>query len=197
MIDVVIPDDNEEEFIEIAEKLGYKGIYFLYNLNDYLNQNKKIKKDKIKIYTGVLADDRNISKIKNKLKDSKTFVAVKSSSNDRDVIEKSKVDVVFSFEGSTRKDFIHQRAAGLNHILCKLANENNVIIGFSLSSILNAENKDVILGRVKQNIKICRKFKVKTLVASFATKPFEMRSAHDIKSLFESLGLKNPGFLKV
>jgi RNase P/RNase MRP subunit p30 len=84
----------------------------------------------------------------------------------------------------------------LNHILCKSAKESNVTIGFSLSSILNAKNEHVALGRMMQNIKMCRKFRVKTIIASFAQKPFDMRSVHDLRSLFEILGCKNPAFLK-
>jgi len=192
MIDIVIPNKNEEEFILMAEKLGYSGLCFLYNFEDYIN-DKKFNKNKIKVYNGVLAGNKDM----NKIKDKKVFVAVKSSNNDRDVIEKSKANIIFSFEDNTRKDFIHQRASGLNHILCKLVKENNVMIGFSLNLILNAENKAKVIGRMAQNIKLCNKFKVKTIIASFAMKPFEMRSTHDMISLFESLGLKTPEFLEL
>lgn len=198
MIDIVIPNNNEEEFIQMAEKLGYAGLCFLYDFNGYSNNKKEFKNTnpKITIYTGILADNRNINKIKTKLKDEKIFVAVKSSNNDREIIEKSKADIIFSFEETSRKDFIHQRASGLNHILCKLAKENNVAIGFSLSLILNAENKHLVLGRIKQNIRLCKKFKVRTVIASFAEKPYDMRSMRDLISLFKVLGLEKPEFLK-
>ncbi len=193
MMDIVIPNNNEDEFIVIAEKLGYKTLYFLYSFDDYLGKKEKFeaKDGKIKIKTGILVDTKNIFKIKNKFKDEEVFVAIKSSDNDRDIIEKSRVNMIFSFEDNNKRDFIHQRASGLNHILCRLAKENNIVIGFSLNSILNAENKHVILGRMMQNIKLCNKFKVKTAIASFAMKPFEMRSMHDLLSLFEILGGKN------
>lgn len=197
MIDIVIPYNNEKEFISIAEKLGYKGLCFLYDFSTYLIKKEKIneiKDNKIKIHRGILANNKNIHKIKNKLKDENIFVAIKSDINDREIIEGSKADIIFSFENDTKRDFIHQRASGLNHILCRLAKENDVIIGFSLNSILNTEKKGVILGRIMQNIKLCRKFKVKTIMASFAESPFEMRSVHDIKSLFELLGGKDITF---
>jgi RNase P/RNase MRP subunit p30 len=197
MIDIVIPTNNEEEFIAMAEKLGYTGLCFLYNLDEYLNIKREFQtKHKIKTSLGILANGRDINKVKIRLKGKKIFTAIKSSDIDRQIIEGSKADMVFSFEESTRKDFIHQRASGLNHILCKLARENNVIIGFSVNSILNAENKHIILGRITQNIQICKKFKVKNIIASFARNPFEMRSVHDLISLFEIIGLKNPSFLK-
>ena len=196
MIDIAIPKNNEEDFVAIAEKLGYKGLCFLYNYNDYLNKQKNFETKKIKIYRGVLAENKNINKIKSKPKNEKVFVVVRSSSDDRKIIEGSKAHMIFSFEDNIKRDFIHQRASGLNHILCKLANENNIIMGFSLSSILNTENKHVILGRIVQNIKMCRKFKVKTAIASFAKNPYEMKSTHDLSSLFYILGFKNPFFLR-
>src|SRR3989338_10317532 len=125
MIDITIPNNNEEEFITIAEKLGYRGLCFLYDFNSYSNkQEKSGKNEKIKIYTGVLADSKNIYKIKSKLKNERVFVAVRSSDNDRETIKQAKADMVFSFEDNAQKDFIHHRASGLNHILCKLAKEN-------------------------------------------------------------------------
>ena len=193
-----MPQNNEEQLIAMAERLGYTALCFLYSPDEYINKPQKTKDfgEKIKICFGVLADSKNIGGIKGKLKGEKIFIAVKSSGNDRQIIEGAKPDMVFSFEESPRKDFIHHRASGLNHILCKLAKEKKVAIGFSLSLILNDKNRHVILGRMMQNIMLCEKFKLKTMIASFAQEPYEMRSVHDIKSLFEILGGKNMHFSK-
>ncbi|MCH8067565.1 MAG: hypothetical protein IIC69_03200 [Nanoarchaeota archaeon] len=133
MIDIVIPHNNEEEFISIAEKLGYSGLFFLYNLNDYLDKYQKLKTQntKIKIHTGIVVDNKEIHKVKSGIRNENVFIVVKSSTNDKEAIEKLKPDVIFSFEGSIKKDFIHQRASGLNHILCKAAKDKGVMIGFS------------------------------------------------------------------
>ena len=184
MIDIVIPHNNEEEFISIACKLGFKGICFLYNFDN----EKKFESDKIKVYTGIIADKGKINR-----HDKKTFVAAKSSDKDREVIEKSKADLIFDLEENPRRDAMHQRISGLNHILCRLAHENNVSVGLSLSSVLNSEKKPVIIGRMMQNIRLCRKFKAKIVIAS---DPYEMRSLHDMISFFKSLGLENPSFIK-
>ena len=40
-----------------------------------------------------------------------------------------------------------------------------------------------------QNIRFCRKYKVKMFFGSFATEPTGMRSAHDMKALGMSLGM--------
>ena len=187
-MDITIPNNNENEFVAMARKLGYKTIYFLYDLDRYSSTTKNFTgSSDIHIINGILADDKNIKKIKNNLEDKNVFVAIKSSNKDREVIEGSLADLVFSLEDSPKKDFIHQRASGLNHILCRLARKNNITIGFSFSSILNAENKHEVLGRITQNLRMCKRFEVKTIIASFARNPYEMRSMHDLTSLFKVL----------
>ena len=189
MIDFVLPGNNEKEFIIMAERLGYKELFFLYNFDDFSKNNSF--DSKIKIRRGILANPKNIDKINQKLKDKDVFIAIKSSDADREIIEKNNVDLIFGFEEISRKDFFNQRLSGLDHILCKLVRDNDISIGFSFNSLLNSENKPVILGRMMQNISLCRKFKVKTLIASFARNPYEMRSPYDLESLFKILGMPN------
>ena len=188
MMDIVIPNNNEEEFIAIARKMGYKTLYFLYNYDDYRSKRKNFADiPSIKIVNGVLADSKNLKKIKNKMAEGGVFVAAKSSDADRGIMEGSLADLIFSFEENQRRDFIHQRASGLNHILCSLARKNSITIGFSFTSILNAKDRHEILGRIMQNLRMCKQFKVKTVIASFAKNPYEMRSMHDLSSLFKIL----------
>ena len=191
MIDIVIPNNNEEEFIKMAEKLGYKELLFLYNFEEYLEKQQKgnAASSKIRITRGILANERNMQKINNRFMNKGVFVAAKSPFNSREIIERPYANMVFSLEESGRKDFMHQRGSGLDHILAKLAHDNNVAIGVSLNSLLSSKNKHIILGRMMQNIKLCRKYKAKAVIASFAQNPFEMRSPNDIISLFLLMGM--------
>ena len=193
-IDLVLAKNNEKEFIEIAERLSIEGICFVYNFknkNDFLQNQEKIsklqEKTKLKLFTGLIANSKNISKAKKLSK----IVIYKSTGNDRHAIEKSKTNIIFDLETVATKDSLHSRNSGLNQVLCKLANKNNVIIGFSFSNILNTDGRirSQILGRMMQNIRLCRKYKVKTIIASFAEKPYDLRSCSDLKSVFISLGM--------
>ncbi len=187
-MDIVIPGNNEEEFIAIARKLGYKTLYFLCNYEDYQSKKKNFANiPSIKIVNGILDDGKNLKKIKNKTEGGSVFVAAKSSDKDMEIMEGSLANLIFSFEENQRKDFIHQRASGLNHILCSLARKNNITIGFSSTSILSAKDRHEILGRIMQNLRLCKRFKAKTIIASFAKDPYEMRSMHDLRSLFKVL----------
>jgi len=192
--DLVLAKDNEKEFIDLAEKLKTNGLCFIYSFKtreDFLKKNEQIKKlqqkTKIRLFSGLIADSKNIIKAK-KLTN---LVIYKSTGNDRQVIEKSKQSIVFGLEIIAARDSMHSRNSGLNQVLCKLANKNNIIIGFSFSSLLNTDGKlrSQILGRMMQNIRLCRKYKVKTAIASFAEKPYDMRPCPDLKSVLISLGM--------
>jgi RNase P/RNase MRP subunit p30 len=116
-------------------------------------------------------------------------VVTKAGFDSREVIEKSKTDVLFGLEEAGRKDFVFSRNSGLNHVLCRLAKEKSVMIGFAFSSILNSKNKQIIIGRMKQNIRLCSKYKADAVIASFAKDPFGMRSPHDLAAFFLCLGM--------
>ena len=189
VVDFVFPKGNEKEFIEMAIKLGYSELCFIYpytKTNKYEEEIRNLQeKSKIKLSYGFLASLRDA----NKIRKSKNLIFVKGSAKNRFFIEKKKADVLFSLEDQNREDFMHHRASGLNHVLCELANKNKVIVGFSFGLLLkNKKNLYKLLGRMMQNIRLCRKFKVKTLIGSFADWPFEMRGSGGIASLFGLMG---------
>ena len=78
MYDIVIPNGNEKEFILLADKLGFKGLVFLYDYSQFLLLKDKVDNKNVKI--GVLATNKNIDKIRNNI-DENTLVVVKSSLN--------------------------------------------------------------------------------------------------------------------
>lgn len=190
--DIAMPKNNEEEFIEIAAKLGIKKLYFLYNFESYDEEKiqarlKDVKNYNVSISFGFIANKHNLNKA---IKQSR-FLAAKSSENDRFFIESKKIKLIYGFEEFHKKDYISQRASGLNHVLCELARKNNTAIGFSYSSLLNKDNSltSLLIGRMLQNIRLCKKYKVKTIIGSFSDKPFGLRAPHDIASLFSLFGM--------
>jgi len=181
MYDVVFPKNNEKEFISIAAKLGYGGLCFVYNsVDEFIRNKERFKKSNLKLLFGLKFES------KEKVYD---FIITKASGKSRQILERGKADIIYDFEKSSREDYIHHRASGLNQVLCKLARKNNVAVGFSVSSILNSKQKPMLLGRIKQNIKLCRKYRVRMIIGSFSSDPYEMRSLHDLISLFCLLGM--------
>ncbi len=128
-------------------------------------------------------------------KRSLTVVEAKDDGFNREVLERGKAHILIGLEKKQRKDFMHHRNSGLNQVLCKLAKKKKVAIGFSFSEILNARDRPQLLGRMMQNIKLCRKYKVKIVFATFAKNKWEMRAASDMLSLGRVIGM-NPGEAK-
>ena len=106
------------------------------------------------------------------------------------VLEKLKPPLVFNFESITKKDPFHFRASGLNQVLTKSAARTKVIIGFSFSTLLKTKQKSLILGRIMQNIRLCKKYRAKFQFFSFAKTPFEMRSKKDLSSFYSIMKTK-------
>ena len=181
MKDIVFPRNNESEFISLARKLGYDELVFVYeDDNDFYK-----KPAKVKITNVLICHPKKVEKCRQKSE----LVLVQSSENDRFVLEKTKAYMLFGVEATTERDPTHQRASGLNHILCKIAEKTKKNLAFDFNMLLKAKNKSLLLGRMKQNIKLCRKYKVKMCIASFAKQPLEMRSPNDLQSFFILLGM--------
>ncbi len=113
-----------------------------------------------------------------------------SSDNElnRKILEKGKIDVLL-LNQLGRKDRLKQRDSGFNQVMAKIAKKNNVTIGINLDEIINSsqKNKSEILARVAQNIKLCKKNKLKMRFISVDKKNW--RDRYDIKSLGSVLSM--------
>ncbi|MFH0977845.1 MAG: RNase P subunit p30 family protein [Candidatus Woesearchaeota archaeon] len=183
--DLVFPDNNEKEFVMFAERLGYTKLYFAYNLKQKI---PPLPFDtKIDVKPAVLSPPRDVRTARK----ASNFVIVHATDDIRYVLEKEKPSLVFGLEDSTRKDFMHYRNSGLNHFSCSLLAKNDVLLGISLHSLLCSDEhkRIVLLGRLSQNIDLCRKYGAKPVLASFARSPFGMRSPHDLFAFAITLGM--------
>lgn len=137
----------------------------------------------------ILIQENNFNKIREKIKKNSKKIIIFSSSSDelnRKVLEKEKIDILL-LNQKGRKDFQKQRNSGFNHVLAKIAKKKNITIGINLDEIINSriKEKSEILARVKQNIKLCNKNKLKMKFISFKQK----RNTHDLKALGLVLGM--------
>jgi hypothetical protein len=182
MIDIVFPNKNEEEFIEMSKKLGMAGIIFAYkNKNEFYE-----KKTDIPAINALIAEPKNIMK-------AKQLNAPAICTASREAIERG-ANIVFGFELLEEKEHTHYRKSGLNQVLCKIAADKKVAIGFSFTTILNSygQKRAQLLGRIMQNITFCQKYKTPMKIASFATNPYEMRAPADLTAFFKNLGMQQP-----
>ncbi|MAG20511.1 hypothetical protein CL618_03710 [archaeon] len=110
----------------------------------------------------------------------------------RKAVENKTVDILMHPEKGRNKDFMKSRNSGLNQVLCKLANKNNVAIGFDFNHLLRAKEsqRPNILGRMKFNVKLCNKYNVKMYVCNSKKNKTEIRSDHDLEAFGRVLGMR-------
>lgn len=111
----------------------------------------------------------------------------------RKMVEKKQIDILLNPHLLSSKDSLHYRRSGLDHILCNFMGKNNIAMAFTLKSF----NNYVEIGRLMQNIFLCRKYKVKVLFFSYAENIYEMRAKSDIVSLLIILGMSNKQIMEV
>jgi len=137
----------------------------------------------------ILIQETDFNKIRQKIKSNPNKTIIFSSDNDelnRKVLEKEKINTLLINQAG-RKDRLKQRDSGFNQVLAKLAKKKNVKIGINLDEILEAkgEKKKEILARIKQNIKLCNKNKLKM---KFISQKYQ-RDIYDLKALGLILGM--------
>ncbi len=131
-----------------------------------------------------------VDRIPNKLiKEKLVVIRGKNDTFNRKVLSSKYVDMLLDPHLGNRRDFVHHRNSGLNQVLCKLAKDNDIAIGFSLSSVLRSKEKGKYIGRMMQNIRLCRKYKVKMVIGSFAENKNEIRGLQDIQAFFKVIGM--------
>lgn len=120
------------------------------------------------------------------LKKSKKKVIVQAQDDEfnRKILENPDVDILINLEFHNKKDRLKQRDSGLNEVLCKLATKNKITIAIDISKIKSLQPKDkaIILSRIIQNIRLCKRTKTKLIIY-----PKEKYSKQDIMSLFLTL----------
>lgn len=168
-MDIVMPNNNEEAFAAIAKKLGTTELLFLYSLESF-------KPGK----NGIYCTSSQIKQAKKKC----PFVFVKAEGDSRKIAEQ-KPFAIYGFEYVEKKDSLHYRRSGMDQVLAKIMAENNIAYAFSFSDLLNTPNymQSIVLGRMRQNLLLAKKYSVKVIIASFATEPYMMRSEKDLGCL--------------
>jgi len=142
----------------------------------------------------ILIQEKDFQRARNKIREAKKQkpdkIVVFTSKDDelnRKILEKEKIDILL-LQLAGRKDKIRQRDSGFNQVMAKTAKKAGVSIGINLDEILNSkeEEKSEILSRIRQNIKLCNKNKLKM---AFISEFGKIRNRYDLKALGLVLGM--------
>jgi RNase P/RNase MRP subunit p30 len=158
---------ESEEALELSSKLGFTNTYFLDKDFVYLKvENKKYLLNKIK---------------EAKNKKLRVISEAKTEELLRYLIEKTDTDIVIGMEKINPKDSVHFVRSGLDQVSCRFATENGKKIAISFNNILQLKNKSKLLSRIMFNLKLCRKYKTKTIFSNFSNSLIEMRAKKDLE----------------
>ena len=155
----------------------------------------------------ILLTESNFNKLKEKIKKEKLEekrAIIYSSEDDelnRKVMEKLPIDILL-INQKNREDFQKQRNSGFNQVIAKIAKKKDITIGINLDEIIEKDNlkeKAEIISRIKQNVFLCNKEKVK--MAFIVQESKNLRNIYDLKSLGTVLGMptwmtSSPAFSK-
>jgi len=187
-------ESSIEEIANRAKLLGYKGICF----TTYLDDKNKIKKTKeivsklskkigIDIFIGFEA--RNASELERLIKLRRNYDVLLVKGSDlllnRKAVQTKEVDILTHPEYN-RKD------SGFNHVMAKLAFENDTAIEVNFREILNSSKntRANIMHRIKNNVELCKKYKSPIIICSGAVTYWQLKDPKVLMSMGCLLGLE-------
>jgi ribonuclease P/MRP protein subunit RPP1 len=187
-------ESSLEEIIKTAKYFGYNGIGFIsYPLKkeeeDLLKAeiNRVSKEYNFEIYLGFEATNK--LELKKLLSRRKEFdlLLVRGGTNfmNRIAVENRGVDIL------THPDY-ERKDCGINHVLAKLAKENEVAIEINFREVLNSEGlirKNVLTNHM-EIIKLYKKFKFPLIVSSGALSHWQIKDPKVLISYLVTLGLE-------
>ncbi len=137
----------------------------------------------------ILIQEKSFEKARKEIQKNKGKKIIFSGDDElnRKVLEKLSINILLLNQVG-RRDFQKQRNSGFNHVLAKLAKKKNIVVGINLDEIIESKNekREKILARIKQNIRLCNKNKLKM---KFVSLKGNERDVYDLKSLGLVLGM--------
>jgi RNase P/RNase MRP subunit p30 len=150
--------NDEEEIVLLNKKLGNTSVKV-----EVLKEIKQIRNQKPII---ILAHSEGI---------------IKAAAENR------RVNILLDPHNNQNQDYMHSRNSGLDQAICGLMKKHKIAMGISFASIVNTKNRPLILGKLSQNLRLCKKYNIPIILASFATKKEELVSESNFKALIRSL----------
>lgn len=85
-------------------------------------------------------------------------------------------------EFDSENDFVHQRRSGINHVFMKQCKDQNttLLLAYAPLQELSVEEQAKIIGRMKQNVMLAKKYGVTYELVSYANDCRYMRSTRDV-----------------
>lgn len=185
--------EDMDKIVETAKRLGYSGIGLVEkyaNLDRFKKIEEKAKSVKdLKVILGIEVEVDGVKELKRavmKAKKYSNFVVVYGGEYkiNRAAAEDSHVSVL-SHPEYKRSD------SGVDHIIAKFAAENGVAIEINFHEVLETFRKirSFVLGHMRLNVELARKYGTPVIITSGARSKWDMRDPRELAAIGQVLGM--------
>jgi len=196
--------------IKLAEHMGWDGLCCTvdFQSTEVLREfSEKIsdmrKKTKIALFSGAEITAKSAQELRKNSRKALSFVDIILIKGGSDEINRSatecwEVDILCHPEKLAKKDFMKQKNSGIDHVMAKLMAERLIGIEFNFSEILNSYGmlRSQILGRMRQNVILARKYNALMVLTSGAQDKWGSRAPRELLAIGRILGM-NQGEAKL
>ncbi|MCR5026280.1 MAG: ribonuclease P [Methanobrevibacter sp.] len=198
MFDLNIKGDSYEKNLRLAMQAAsydWEHINFAYDQNNFdlaltfkqdLQNNLKNMID-VDYTLNIKSDNPNeIRKITRKYRNKASCISVSGGNLkvNRTSLENIQVDIL-------SKPYFKRYDAGINHVLAREANDNNVAIEIVFNDILKSylAHRSKILANFREIYRLHRKYEFPLVLSSGAESIFDIRTVKDFQAVFTQTGL--------
>ncbi len=187
-------ENNIQEIVEFAQKLGYSGIAICdtFESKDKLDELKEAigkLQTNTEVYAGAYIQAKDVSELKEmitKAREKVMVIAVAGGNYNinRAACEDPRVDILAHPE-SGRID------SGLDQVCLEFATRNNVAIQINFREILYSFRKprSYVLNHIAKNINLTSHYRTPVIISSGAKSTWDMRAPRELVSMANVLGL--------
>ena len=204
--------ENDLALVKEANKFGWDYLNLNYSYSDFDNsiqylddlteelsktdfnqtyRNKKTNFEHAKVSMGINilnANSNEIRKIINRYRDKSTYISCLGGDLkiNRSVCENYRIDVL-------SRPYYKRKDSGMNHVLAKEAQRNNVAIELCFRDILNNHRRyrANVISSFKEILMFHRKFKFPLILTTDSKSIYDVRSTRDIVAFFRSVGFSD------
>lgn len=180
--------DNFEKALEYKDDLNEKLSAVDFN-QTYRNKKTNFKHAEISMGINILnANSNEIRKIINRYRNKSNYISCLGGDLkvNRSVCENRRIDVL-------SRPYYKRKDSGMNHVLAKEAQRNNVAIELCFRDILNNRLKyrARVISSFKEIMMFHRKFKFPLILTTDSKSIYHVRSTRDIAAFFKSVGFSD------
>jgi ribonuclease P/MRP protein subunit RPP1 len=186
--DMLVRASPDRELTERAREMGWSGFCSVTD-SDKIGKEKEFRSREIDVSRGILLEPKNVSDVPRMARKHRNFeiVCVRGGSPEmnRAVVETPEVDILTGHS--------HEGRSGINHVIARLARENNVMICFDFGELLSSYKKtrSWIFSTMSQTAREVNRHRAPVCITSGAQSLWEIRSPSDLLSFSRLLGISD------